>query len=96
MRMDIVFLLPLMGTLLGVAGFFFSPWLFWIGVAACSLSLFLDLASGVLKLPILPATAIGAGALVIGPWYIGAGAGLVFYASLEVAAMLLAGRRHRP
>lgn len=90
--MDIVLLLPLIGALLGVAGFFFAPWLFWIGVAACALSLVLDLASGVLKFPILPAIAVGVCALLVGPWYVGAGVGLVVYAAIEVGGMLVAGR----
>ena len=86
--MDLVLILPLVGVLIGVAGFFLSAWLFWLGVVICSVSIFLDIVSGSIKLPILPAIAVLAGVLFFSPWYVGIGVGLIIYAAVEVAGIL--------
>ncbi len=78
------FLLTLAGPLIGGIGWFIGyHWLFWIGVGLAALTLFLNLASGVLKLPILPGMFIAVGGFGLSPWYVGAGAGLLLWTAFE-------------
>lgn len=78
------FLLTLAGPLIGGIGWFIEyHWLFWVGVGLSALTLFLNLASGVLKLPILPTVFIAVGGFGLSPWYVGAGAGLLLWTAFE-------------
>jgi hypothetical protein len=60
-----------------------GTWLFWVGVAVCVLALFLNIASGAMKLPILPAVCMLLAALFLTPWYFGVGVGLVAWTTLD-------------
>lgn len=82
------------GPLLGATGWFFSlGWLFWIGVALCAVTLFLNMASGVMKLPILPIAFMAGAAAFFSPWYLGLGVGLVVWTALESAGEIVGLRR---
>lgn len=84
--MNPVLLFTASGPLLGGAGWFFSlSWLFWVGVALCTSNLFLNVASGVMKLPVLPVAIMAGAAVFISPWYLGLGVGLVAWTALESA-----------
>lgn len=79
------FLLTLAGPLCGGIGWFIEyQWFFWIGVSLSGLTLFLNLASGVLKAPILPTLFTAVGAFSLSPWYVGAGAGLLLWTGCEL------------
>jgi len=76
--------ITLLGPALGGIGWLIQlPWLLWIGVAVCTLNLALNLASGVMKLPILPAICMLVGAVVATPWWYGVAVGLIVYTGLE-------------
>lgn len=82
--MNPVLLVTVSGPLLGAAGWFLSiSWLFWLGVALCAITLFLNMASGVMKLPVLPVLFMAVAAVVLNPWYVGIGAGLLGWTALE-------------
>ncbi|MBZ0072964.1 MAG: hypothetical protein K8I04_14705 [Gammaproteobacteria bacterium] len=79
------FLLTLAGPLCGGIGWFSEyQWLFWVGVGLSGLTFFLNLASGVLKMPILPTLFTAVGAFSLSPWYVGAGAGLLLWTGFEL------------
>lgn len=74
----------LSGPLIGAAGFFLGwSWLFWIGVALSVINLVLNVASGVMKLPVLPVVCIIAGAIFYESPVTGAGLGLLAWTLLE-------------
>jgi hypothetical protein len=76
--------LTAVGPVLGAAGWFLSiPWLFWLGAAFAAVNLFMNLASGVMKLPLLPLLLIVIGAIFLDPWTRGAAAGLLVWTALE-------------
>ena len=80
----IPFLVTLVGPVLGGVGWLVQvPWLLWIGVAICTLNLALNLASGVMKLPILPTIFMLVAAVVASPWWYGVAIGLIVYTGLE-------------
>lgn len=82
--MNPVLLVTVSGPLLGAAGWFLSiSWLFWLGVALCAITLFLNMASGVMKLPVLPVLFMAVASVVLNPWYVGIGAGLLVWTALE-------------
>ena len=82
--MNPVFLFTASGPLLGAAAWFFSlSWLFWVGVALCAINLFLNIASGVMKLPVLPVLFMAVAAAFLSPWYVGFGTGLLIWTELE-------------
>lgn len=88
--MNIFTLFTLSGPLLGATGFFLAnEWLFWIGVALSAVNLFLNVASGVMKSPMLPALFMGIAAIFLEPWFIGLGAGLLIWTALESAGELM-------
>ena len=94
------FFVTLFGAALGGVGWLIQvPWLLWIGVIVCILNLALNLASGVMKLPILPALFMLVGAVVATPWWYGVAVGLIVYTGLEalgeVYARLQASRARR-
>lgn len=80
------FLITLAGPLLGVAGWLTGVQvLFWIGVVVCAATLFLNLASGVMKLPVLPVACIALFSGLVSPWWRGAASGLVVWTAFEAA-----------
>lgn len=82
--MNPVLLFTALGPLFGAAGWFLSlGWLFWVGVALCGITLFLNMASGVMKLPVLPVLFMAVAAAFLSPWYVGIGAGLLIWTALE-------------
>ena len=82
--MNAAFLVTLAGPLLGAIGWFVpSTWLLWVGVVICTITLLLNLASGVMKLPILPAVFMAVSAVLVSPWYLGVGVGLIAWTALE-------------
>lgn len=88
--MNPAFLVTLAGPVSGSIGWLLgSEWLFWVGVGLSGLTLVLNLASGVLKLPILPGLLIILGGWFISPWYVGAGAGLLVWTGVEAIGEIL-------
>jgi hypothetical protein len=92
--MNVALLVTLAGPILGFSGWFLHiNWLFWGGVAICALTLFLNLASGVMKLPVLPVLFMAIAAVFTSPWYLGLGAGLVAWTALEAVGEVIGLRR---
>lgn len=82
--MNPVFVFTALGPLVGGAGWFFSiGWLFWVGATLAAINLFLNLASGAMKLPILPTALMIVGGAALNPWYRGVAAGLLVWTALE-------------
>jgi hypothetical protein len=82
--MNPALLITALGPIVGGAGWFLEmSWLFWIGVAICALTMFLNVASGVMKLPVLPVLFMGVAAFLTSPWYVGVGLGLLIWTALE-------------
>lgn len=80
----IPFLVTLIGPVFGAIGWLVqAPWLLWTGVTVCALNLLLNLASGVMKLPILPALFMFVAAVAISPWWYGFAVGLVLWTGIE-------------
>jgi len=80
----------LSGPVIGGTGFALDwMWLFWIGVALAFINLFLNLASGAMKAPILPIVFIGFGAVAYEPGFVGAGLGLLAWTLIEGFGELL-------
>jgi len=75
------------GPILGGLGFvaFDSPILFWSGVALSVGNLFMNLVSGVMKLPLLPLLCVIVAIVLLQPWYVGAGVGLIAWTAFETA-----------
>ena len=69
--------------------------LFWIGVTLCAINLILNLASGVMRFPILPLLFIVPAALIFSPWHVGAAVGLAAYTAIEGAGEVLTSFRRR-
>ena len=92
--MKLVLLITLAGPILGAAGWFSQiMWLFWVGVAVCTITLFLNLASGVMRLPVLPVLFMLVAAVFVSPWYLGVGAGLVAWTALEAVGEIIGLRK---
>jgi len=88
--MNPALLVTALGPLVGGAGWFFEiSWLFWIGVAICAFTMFLNVASGVMKLPVLPVLFMGVAAFLISPWYAGAGLGLAIWTALQAVGEVI-------
>lgn len=88
--MNPAFILTVTGPMLGGLGWWFElQWLYWLGVLVSSITLFLNLASGVLKAPIIPAILMIGGAFLMEPWYLGAGAGLLIWTGLEAIGEII-------
>jgi hypothetical protein len=93
-NMNPVFLFTASGPLLGTAGWLLSfTWLFWVGVALCTITLFMNMASGVMRLPILPVAFMAGAAAFITPWYVGLGFGLIVWTALESAGEVVGLKR---
>lgn len=72
------------GPLIGWVGLTIDlPAMFWIGIAVCAVNLFMNLASGVMKLPVLPGVLIVGGMLLWKPWLVGAALGLLLWTTVE-------------
>ena len=94
--MNPALLVTALGPVLGGAGWFLQiPWLFWVGVAFCVVTLALNLASGVMRLPLFPVLFVGVTAFLVNPWYAGAGLGLVIWTALEAIGEVIGLRRER-
>lgn len=92
--MNPVLLFTISGPVLGFAGWLLQfGWLFWVGVAFCVVVLILNLASGVLKFPVLPLLFMGVAAAVASPWYFGVGAGLLAWTALESVGEIIGLKR---
>lgn len=82
--MNPVLFFTALGPLLGAAGWLLSlSWLFWTGVVLCAINLFLNIASGVMKLPVSPVLFMAVSAAFLSPWFVGFGAGLLVWTALE-------------
>lgn len=82
--MNLTLLITVAGPIIGASGWFSETmWLFWVGVVICAITLLLNIASGVMKLPILPVLFMLIVAAILSPWYVGLGAGLVIWTTLE-------------
>jgi len=93
--MNIFTVVNALGPIVGVAGILAElQWLFWVGVAICVLVLWLDAISGAMKFPFIPGALVIIGAIVLDPWYFGAGSGLMIWTALDTASMV-AGIKHR-
>jgi hypothetical protein len=92
--MSVFTLFTLSGPLLGAIGIGFgSSLLLWVGVALAAANLFLNLASGSMRFPVLPILFATAGALVLPPWWAGAAVGLLVYTAIEGLSEVLPLRR---
>jgi len=84
------FILTVAGPMLGGFGWWFElQWLYWLGVLVSSVTLFLNLASGLLKSPVIPVILMIGGAFLMDPWYLGAGAGLLIWTGLEALGEII-------
>lgn len=82
--MNFPLLFTVLGPAIGIIGWALQfNWLFWLGTAICILNLFLNMASGLMKLPVLPALFMMVAAFFVKPWHIGIGAGLLVWTALE-------------
>ena len=91
--MNPITIVTLSGPILGASGWLGEwPWLFWLGAALSALNLLLNLASGAMRLPLLPAVAALIGAVLADSWFAGAAAGLLLYTAIEGVSELFAKR----
>jgi apolipoprotein N-acyltransferase len=88
--MNPALVITVLGPVLGGAGWFSElSWLFWIGVAICAITMVLNIASGVMKLPVLPVLFMGVAAFLQSPWYVGAGFGLLIWTAIEAVGEII-------
>lgn len=94
--MNPVLIFTAAGPLVGAVGWFAGiGWLFWVGVVICAITLLLNVASGVMKLPVLPVLFMLMGAFFINPWYVGCGVGLILWTALETVGEIVGIRGSR-
>lgn len=94
--MNFPLLFTLAGPAVGAYGWFSSvEWAFWAGVALCVVNLALNMASGVMRLPILPMLFMAGGVGAVHPWYSGLGVGLIAWTALEAAGAVVGRLRAR-
>ena len=94
--MGVTFAITAAGPIIGGVGFYFAlPIVFWAGVVIAAVNLVLNLASGVMRLPILPAACVLVGALLLPPWYAGGGIGLLAWTAVEAASEILPFKRRQ-
>jgi len=92
--MNPALLVTVAGPLLGAGGWFSqTTWLFWVGVAICVVTLFLNMASGVMKLPVLPVLFMAIAAGLLSPWHVGLGVGLIAWTALEAVGEVIGLRK---
>jgi len=63
--------------------------LVFVGAAICCLIIFLNVASGVMKLPVLPLAAVVCGGAIASSWLYGAALGLLAWTAIESAGELV-------
>ncbi|MCG6903586.1 MAG: hypothetical protein LJE68_12980 [Rhodobacter sp.] len=86
-----MWIVTICGPTIAAFGFFIGSMpVFWVGTAICVLNLFLNFASDVMKLPILPAIFIVVAIPFFSTWYLGAAIGLAIYTAVEAVGDLLA------
>jgi hypothetical protein len=86
----------LSGPVLGAIGLYFElATVFWVGLGLALLNLFMNLASGAMKLPILPSIFAIAAAAILSPWYFGASIGLLAYTAFEGLSELVSPGKRR-
>jgi|GEM_PF-1760256 len=74
----------LSGPIIGATGYFFDyPIIFWIGVALSLVNLFLNIASGAMRFPVMPIAVMGGCAIVGSSWLEGAGLGILAWTLYE-------------
>ena len=79
------------GPVLGFYGHYLElPIVFWIGVILALANLFLDLASRVMNLPLIPLVLIVICAGMLSPWWYGAAVGVLAWPVLDGLGMLMA------
>lgn len=82
--MPIVIVFTSVAALAGGVGYFADiRWLFWVGAGLSALNLFMNLASGAMKFPILPLLCMSIGATISKEWFFGACVGLVVWTIFE-------------
>lgn len=82
--MNLVTAVTATGPVLGIVGWAAGwPWLFWVGVVVCALTLVLNMLSGAMKLPVLPLAFMAFGSGFGSPWWLGVAMGLVAWTALE-------------
>ena len=92
--MNFTLLLTVSGPIVGAVGWFTDiTWLFWVGTGLCVLTLVLNMASGVMKLPILPVLLMVVAAVLVKPWYLGVSVGLIGWTALESIGELIGLRK---
>ena len=78
------------GPIIGSLGYFFDlSIIFWIGVILAGVNLLMNGLSGAMNFPLLPLLFIFAGGWIVGPWYAGAGVGLLTWTAIEGAGELV-------
>ena len=89
--MSILFtLFTALGPILGGIGLYSGfQFLFWLGVVLAVINLILNVASGAMNFPILPAIFALAGCFVWPIWYVGLGAGLLVWTAIEAFGELV-------
>jgi hypothetical protein len=91
--MDFMLLLVAAGPALSAVGHYLEwPVVFWLGVLVAAGNLWMDVASEVMKFPIIPIALVVGGAIMLAPWWYGAAVGLLVWTALDAAGILL-GRR---
>ncbi len=84
---EVFFAVTAIGPTLAAAGYFGGlGWLFWIGAAFCAFNLFMNVASGAMKFPLIPGIFMFAFAMNWTPWFLGVAAGLALYTALEAVS----------
>lgn len=82
-------LFTLSGPLLAAIGWFTHiHWLFWVGVGLAAINLFMSLASGAMRAPVLPMLVMLVAAVTLKPWYLGLAVGLLVWTALETVGEL--------
>ncbi len=90
----LVTIFTLSGPIVGLTSYFFGmeP-IFWIGFALACANLFMNIASGAMRVPALPIAFAAAASFLIVPWYQGAAIGLLSYTLIEGVSELFSTRR---
>lgn len=81
---------PILG---GLSWLLHWPWLFWVGVALCTVSLLMDISSGAMKLPVIPGALMALGSGAMSPWWFGAAVGLMTWTAFESVGSLVTQRK---
>lgn len=97
MSKRIIFLFPILGSLIGIYGYAYDlPILFWFGALICLINILLDFLVGLTKSPFIPLCFIVYFAFTKSTWYEGIGFGAIVYTALFTllgTAFMLIGAR---